>query len=156
MSQSSNADRMQVWRDFLATYSRVMAALEEDLQSQSNLPLNWFDVLVQLSEAPDTRLRMQDLASFVMMTRSGLTRRIDRMVEAGLVRREPVPGDRRSAYTALTEEGFQKLLSVVPGHRDRVEQYFRSHLSEQDAEVMRHAFGRMLSAVDSARRTDSG
>ena len=90
MSQSPSWDRMAVWREFIATYSRIMSALDEDMRKQSDLPLSWFDVLVQLSEAPGMRLRMQELASSVMLTRSGLTRRVDRMVAAGLVRREPL------------------------------------------------------------------
>lgn len=147
MSQSPSWDRMAVWREFIATYSRIMSALDEDMRKQSDLPLSWFDVLVQLSEAPGMRLRMQELASSVMLTRSGLTRRVDRMVAAGLVRREPLPGDRRSVSAVLTEEGFQRLLSVVPGYREKVERYFRGHLSDEDVEAMRRVFRRVLSAT---------
>ena len=141
---------MQVWRDFLAAHAGVIEALGREMESEQALPLNWFDVLVHLSEAPGMRLRMQDLAASVLLSRSGLTRRIDRMVESGLVRREPSPEDRRSTYAVLTEEGLGKLLQLVPGHRRNVERYFRRHLSQRDARVLQTVFAKILDTAHDA------
>ena len=146
MADESDPGRMDVWRDFLASYNRVISALERETQEQDGLPLNWFDVLINLSEAPGGRLRMQDLAESVILTRSGLTRRIDRLVEAGLVRRDPSPDDRRGAYTSLTEKGRRTLKRVIPSHVRSVERLFRRHLSEQEVPVLRSAFAKILAA----------
>ena len=148
MAKESQPDRMDVWRDFLATYAKVIGAVEQEMQAEDGLPLNWFDVLIQLYEAPDGRLRMQDLAESVMLTRSGLTRRIDRLAAAGLVRREPSPDDRRGMYTALTKEGRRILRRVVPSHVRHVEHHFRRHLSEEDAGALRAGFAKVLDAAD--------
>ena len=73
---------MRAWRLFLEAHSRLMAQLEVELREATGMPLTWYDVLVQLSEAPDSRLRMQELARRVLISKSGLTRLVDRLCAA--------------------------------------------------------------------------
>ena len=138
-----------MWRDFLSTHKKVIGALEREMETERGFSLSWFDVLINLSESTGRRLRMQDLAESLMLTRSGLTRRIDRMAEEGLVRREPAPDDRRGMYTALTKKGRRRLASIIPGHVKSVDRLFRSQLSDDDAVALRSAFRRIFEAADS-------
>ena len=86
------------WRGVLFASARVLRIAELDLIAREGFPLTWLDVLAQLYHAPDNGLRMQELGERSLFTRSGLTRLVDRIEGAGLVRREPVPGDRRGVY----------------------------------------------------------
>ena len=94
-----------MWRLFLETHSTVVKYLERRMLEQHGLQLSWWDVLQQLAGGPGGRLRMGELAESVLLTRSGITRLVDRMIEAGLVLREPFPGDRRGYYAVITQEG---------------------------------------------------
>src|SRR5215510_8622109 len=98
-------ERLAVWREFLEAHAQVVGALEAELDAERDLPLAWYDVLVALSEAPEHRLRMQDLADRVLFSRSGLTRLVDRMVAAGYVERVRCDDDRRGTFAALTTAG---------------------------------------------------
>ena len=95
--------RVGVWRAYLRTHAEMVRRLERDLQAQADMPLGWYDVLLQLAEAPERRLRMAELAEQVLLSRSGLTRLVDRLAAEGLVTREPFPGDARGLYTVLTD-----------------------------------------------------
>ncbi|MBK8561612.1 MAG: MarR family transcriptional regulator [Dehalococcoidia bacterium] len=86
---------MAAWRTFLTAHARVTALLEDELQRERELPLTWYDVLLHLREAPERRLRMTELAAAVLLSKSGLTRLVDRMYAAGLVNRSPDGDDRR-------------------------------------------------------------
>ncbi len=98
--------RLGVWRSYLRTHGEMVARLERDLVAEANMPLGWYDVLLQLAEAPEHRLRMAELAERVLLSRSGLTRLVDRLAAEGLVIREPFPGDARGLYTVLTAGGI--------------------------------------------------
>lgn len=138
----------EAWRLFLQTHARVLARLEEDLERQTGLPLSWYDVLAHLRSAPDRRLRLQDLARSVVISKSGLTRRIDRMEEAGLVRRCGCQEDKRGAFAVLTDEGARAVERAMPVHLADVERHVLRHLTDTEAEVLIAAFGRILTSVD--------
>lgn len=93
----------------MCAHTTLSRALDEALESQSNLPLLTYEVLARLAEAPGRRLRMQELADLLPLTKSGLTRLLDRMEQAGLARREMCPSDRRGTFAALTREGREAL-----------------------------------------------
>jgi DNA-binding MarR family transcriptional regulator len=84
-----DAQRLAAWRVFLTAHARAVGAIERDLAAGDFIPLTWYDVLVPLSEAPGGRLRLHELADRVVLSRSGLTRLLDRMERADLLRREP-------------------------------------------------------------------
>ena len=93
MSTRSNDVQLVAWRAFLSAHATVIRLLEEEMDREQGLPLSWFDVLAHLERAPDGRLRMQELAGSVVISRSGLTRLFDRIAEAGKLVRvaRPIP-----------------------------------------------------------------
>ena len=106
--------------------------LDRELQEAVGIPQRWYDVLVQLEEAPDG-LPMNELAERILYSKSGFTRVVDRMEEAGLVRRVRPEHDRRSILVLLTEEGTKTMERARLHHRDGIDRHFSRHLT--DAEV---------------------
>ena len=139
-------ERLAVWREFLEAHAVVVGALEAELDAEHALPLAWYDVLVSLSEAPDQQLRMQDLASRVLFSRSGLTRLVDRMVRDGLVRRERCDDDRRGMYAVLTASGARRLRDASGVHLRGVREHFDRHLSDSDIRALHRAMRKVLDA----------
>lgn len=152
MRTEPDAARMKAWRSFLEAHARVTDILEEELEAEKDLPLTWYDVLVQLEEAQGHRLRMTDLAGAVLLSKSGLTRLIDRMCTAGLVGREPDPLDRRGTYVLLTPDGWQRLQDAAPVHMRGIEEHFARYLSDDEAEAIYNAFTRVLDGSHSRLR----
>lgn len=145
-----DARRLAAWRAFLEAHARVTELLERELRGRQDLPLTWYDVLVQLSEAPDNRLRMQDLAGRVLLSKSGLTRLVDRMQAAGLVERVECPHDRRGTFAALTPDGYATLRRSTRSHLAGVAEHFTDHLDADDAEALRRILGRIAAAAADA------
>jgi DNA-binding MarR family transcriptional regulator len=142
--------RMAAWRAFLEAHARVTDRLTHELRDEQNLPLTWYDVLVQLHEAPGHRLRMQELADAVVLSKSGLTRLIDRMQEADLVRRSECPSDRRGTFAELTELGLATLRRSAPTHLRGVREHFASLLTDEEAHVLAVALDRIAAAARTA------
>ena len=95
---------MAAWRGFLRAHAHVIRRLESELEYEQSMPLANYDVLVQLAEAPDHSLRMSELASSVLLSRSGLTRLVDRLERGGLLARESCASDARGAFAKLTHD----------------------------------------------------
>jgi DNA-binding MarR family transcriptional regulator len=131
-----------VWRTFLRSHAVVVAQLESELVGLS-LPLAWYDVLLQLAEAPQRRLRMADLADLVLLSRSGLTRLVDRLQAEGLVRREPSETDKRGTYTVLTPAGLQRLRQAAPVHLGGVQRHWLSQFSDDELRTLGSLLGRV-------------
>ena len=136
--------RLAVWRGFLEAHSTVIRKLERDLMEQAGVPLTWYDVLVHLSEAPQGRLRHQVLADSLVLSRSGVTRLVDRMVDGGLVCREASAEDRRVSYVVLTREGCDTLDRAGPGHIRSVVEHFARHLRSPETAALASFFTRLL------------
>ena len=109
-----------------------------ELQSDQDLTLRWYDVLVQLEEAEDG-LRMNELAGRILFSKSGLTRVVDRMEEAGLVRRERPAEDRRVVEVFITPAGLETLQAARAVHRRGVQEHFVQHLDERELAALGHA-----------------
>ena len=144
-------DQLAAWRSFVRAQSVVLDVLARELEAERQMPLTFYDVLVHLSEAPEGRLRMRELAGAVLLSRSGLTRLVDRMEHAGLVSREACPSDRRGAYAAITASGRAALRSAWPVHARGVAEHFARHLAPDEIEVLRVALTRI---ADAAPRPD--
>ncbi len=124
------------WRGLIFTYAKVFSAVEAPLREHSGLSLVFLDVLGRVHDAPNQRLRIQELQERSLFTKSGMTRLVDRMEAAGFVRREPVPGDRRGVFVALTEEGERTYEVAIAQHQADVEREFGSKLTaEQQSAV---------------------
>ena len=136
MNSEIAADPMSAWETVLRTVSSLLRTFEQELQESEGLPLTWYDVLIQLNESLDGRLRMQALSDRVVLSRSGLTRLIDRMEKAGLVHREPSQEDRRGYYALLTEDGREVLRRARPVHHRGIYEHFTRHLDEADVRAL--------------------
>jgi DNA-binding MarR family transcriptional regulator len=143
--------KMAAWRAFLESHARVTDLLARELREEESLPLAWYDVLVQLQEAPGQQLRMQELADAVLLSKSGLTRLVDRMEREGLVRRSACPDDRRGILAELTAVGYQTLRRTSVTHLRGVEEHFASRLSEEEAASLARLLGRLGEAPDADR-----
>ena len=130
------------------TTGALVNSLDAELQRSHGLPLSWFAVLEQLANTPGGRLRMQQLADSVMLSRSGLTRLIDRMEHAGLVRREPFPADRRGYYALPTDQGRRLYLQARPVKAQAIRQYFGRHLDYSDLLGLSAALGKVMAGND--------
>ncbi len=135
--------RIGVWRAYLRTHAEMVRRLEQDLQASANLPLPWYDVLLQLAEADGHRLRMAELADRVLLSRSGLTRLVDRLAAEGLVTRAPYPGDARGLYTVLTDQGLARLREAAPVHLDGIRRYWLSKFTDAELVELGELFARL-------------
>ena len=138
-----SAQEIAVWRAFLRAHARVIRTLEDELAQGAELPIASYDVLVQLAEAPDHRLRMTDLADRVLLSRSGLTRMIDRLERDSLVRREPVPDDARGMYAVLTRAGVDRLRSASHVHLPGVGAHFVRRFNRRELDRLGQLLGRL-------------
>jgi DNA-binding MarR family transcriptional regulator len=140
------AGRLAAWRLFLQAHSQVIDTLSSELEREAGLPLNWYEVLLYLDRAPDCRMRMHELADSLLLSRSAATRFVDRMVDAGLVRRFVCESDRRGTWVAATEAGREAFASATPVHRRGIQEHFTRHLSDRDAETLVAALERVVAA----------
>jgi DNA-binding MarR family transcriptional regulator len=122
--RSLEPGELRAWRAFLEAHAVVTRRLEAELAAQANLPLAHYDVLVQLAFAPEGRLRMHELAERVLLSRSGVTRLVDRLESEGLVRRATCASDARGAFASLTDAGLARLRDATPVHLDGVRRHF--------------------------------
>jgi DNA-binding MarR family transcriptional regulator len=120
---------MQAWRALMEVTTGVMATLDGELRSEHALSLGEYEVLVLLSEDPDHSSRMTDLAGRLRLSPSGITRRVDGLVRAGLVERKQCPSDRRASNAVLTSEGFRRLEAAALTHVRGVRAHFVDQLS---------------------------
>jgi DNA-binding MarR family transcriptional regulator len=143
---------LAAWRAFLTAHARVTAVLEEELQREKGLALSWYDVLVQLQEADSHRLRMTELAERVLLSKSGLTRLVDRMCTAGLVLRTADDNDRRGRWVELTVAGQERLRSAAPVHLRGIRRHFSGLLSTAEAAEIRTALERIVADASSGQK----
>jgi DNA-binding MarR family transcriptional regulator len=139
--------QLAAWRLLLEAHATVTELLERELLAERGLPLSRYDVLLNLAEAPGGRLRMQELSASVLLSKSGLSRLVDRMVEAGLVRRERCEDDRRGWFAVLTDQGRSALRRAAPVHLRGIHDHFTSHLEPGEVEAMRSALARVVAAA---------
>ena len=133
-------EEMKAWRGLVETHAELQAALEVDLVSGFGIDGGDYGVLVNLSEAPDQRLRMCDLAARLHLSPSGLTRRLDGLVKAGYVARQPSEQDRRVTLAVLTDAGRATLEAAAPVHVAGVRTNFVDHLSRTQLRQLGAAF----------------
>ena len=143
MPRTPGPVHLAAWRAFLAANARVTDALSRELEAECGLPLTWYDVLLQLAEAGRGGLRMSELADAVLLSRSGLTRLVDRLVAAGLVERRPDPADRRATTVVLTPAGRRRQRRAAPAHLRGIERHFARFLSASEAEALRTGLARI-------------
>jgi DNA-binding MarR family transcriptional regulator len=135
---SPSPERLRAWRLFFESATALTDLLGTELERDAGIPMRWYDVLVQLEETPEG-IPMNALADRILYSKSGFTRVVDRMEEAGLVTRIRPEHDRRSILVVLTDEGTKVMEHARRYHRDGIERHFSQHLSERDIKALTHA-----------------
>ena len=147
MANRPPEQHLAAWRSLLEAHAAVVELLARELEAGRGLPLGWYDVLLTLDQSPEHRLRMQELAQSVLLSKSGLTRLIDRMEAKGLVRREPSPSDRSGAFAVLTPEGRSAFRRAAPVHLRGIQEHFARHLDDDEAATIFDALSRVTAAA---------
>ncbi|MGE0544732.1 MAG: MarR family winged helix-turn-helix transcriptional regulator [Dehalococcoidia bacterium] len=140
------------WRLFITAHAALIERIDRELSAAGVIPLQWYDVLVELAQAPERRRRMYELADAVVLSKSSLSRLIDRLEAEGLLRREPAPNDRRGAFAVLTDAGQEALEAAWPIYAQGIEMHFARHFSDEETAVLIAGFRRILAAL----RTEKG
>ena len=138
---------LAAWRGLLRTHATLVKRLDAELEAEHGLPLTSYEVLLFLSAAEDRKMRMCDVAESVLLSRSGLTRLVDRLERDGLVERVSCADDARGAYARLTDAGEAKLRSAQQTHLEGVRTHFLRHFSEAELEVLGEAWHRVGGAA---------
>jgi MarR family 2-MHQ and catechol resistance regulon transcriptional repressor len=139
-------DRLRLMTLIVRTHRRLTDRLGRELEQNVGIPLVFFDVLIHVGGAPESRLTMSRLSADVALTTGGVTRLVDRMVEAGLVARENCPNDRRSIYVVLTPEGQAVLHRAVAEHIDGIDRHLVAHLDDRERAALEVALVKILDA----------
>jgi DNA-binding MarR family transcriptional regulator len=115
-----NEKEARAWRAFIAAQRVVNSRIEQQLQRDAGIPHTYYEILVRLTDAPDGRLRMSELAIATLGSRSRLSHAVNRLEQYGWVRREGIESDRRGQMAIITDEGREKLVELAPGHVEEV------------------------------------
>jgi len=148
---SPTAPQLAQWRTFLETAWAVLDILDAELQAERGISLGWYDALVHLEGAEDG-LGMTDLANRILSSKSGLTRIIDRMEAAGLVRRERPPEDRRVVKVFLTPQGHATLAEARAVHRRGILEHFVAHVDDAELAALAVTLEKVRSHVRPLRQ----
>ena len=135
---SPSPERLRAWRLYFESALALVDVLDEESEREAGIPLRWYDVLVHLEESPQG-IPMNELAERILLSKSGFTRVVDRMEEAGLVRRERPEHDRRTVLVVLTETGAETMQDARRYHRDGIERHFSQHLTDNEIKVLTRA-----------------
>ncbi len=134
---------LAAWRGMLFAYRNMTTAIDERLEREHGLSLSSYEVLLLLSKASDHSLRMGNLADQMLISRSGLTRLVDRLVARGLVERHTCPDDRRGTYARLTAAGMKKFRAAQPTNLAAIREQFLSRLETGDLEDLARVWDRL-------------
>jgi DNA-binding MarR family transcriptional regulator len=146
----SAGDRLEPWRLFLQAHSALVETLEHELRDELDLALTWYEVLLHLARAPDGRLRMTDLADSLLLSKSGVTRLVDRMEDAGLVERGVCSSDRRGSFAVLTARGRALYRKAAPVHLRGVEEHFLGHLNSTERRALTSGLRKVMAGAGAA------
>lgn len=151
MTRWLDVDEQRTWRAFLTATQLLQAQLDRELQRDSGIPHAYYEILVRLSEAPGRVLRMSELASAADSSRSRLSHAVARLEEAGWVRRESCPTDRRGSFARLTDDGFAALDAAAPDHVESVRRHLLDRLTPEQVTQLRE----ISEAIVDGLRTDT-
>jgi DNA-binding MarR family transcriptional regulator len=140
-TQPLDGREMSAWHALLRGHAAVVRILEAELEAEQGLSLPAYEVLSHLSEAPDNRMRMSDLATCAVLTPSGLTRLVDKLSRDGLVERARCTADARVVYAVLTEAGRRRLAAAYPAHLEGVRRHYVDRLTPEQLEAVADALG---------------
>ncbi|MDP1851686.1 MAG: MarR family transcriptional regulator [Candidatus Planktophila sp.] len=133
---------MKAWRSYIIASRHLLEALDNDLVGH-DLSMPDYEILAQLSDAPERRLRMSELAEITLLSRSRLSHRMKVMEKAGWVKREACPSDKRGFFAVMTPKGWKAIVAAAPDHVASVRSRFVDHLSTQEQVVLAGIFSRI-------------
>ncbi|HVT73171.1 MAG TPA: MarR family transcriptional regulator [Lacunisphaera sp.] len=148
MKTSLPAGHLEAWRRFYVSFWRIYAAIEADLAAAGLPSLAWYDALYELYLAPGRHLRMSELARCALLSRSGLTRLVDKLEKEKLIERRPCPADGRVQHAQLTAKGVETLRRIWAVYRAGIARHFAAQLDDADAGRLREVFGRISAAAE--------
>ena len=137
---------MKAWRRYIIASRRLLEALDYDLEDHE-LSMADYEVLAQLSDAPDRKMRMSELADVAMLSRSRLSHRIKVMEKAGWVKREACPIDKRGYFAVMTAKGWKAIVAAAPDHVESVRSRFLDHVNKEDQKVLSEIFERVTDSL---------
>ena len=131
------------WGALLQVHAELVPILDRQLRARTALPLAWYDVLLELSASPYRQLTMTELSERVVLSRTRISRVVDELTDAGLVRRQPNPADARSAFAVLTSDGLGRFREAAPIYLGGIESQFAAALSDDDLRAVGSALARV-------------
>ena len=150
MGKSLETSKGSVWALFLTTHAVLVETIERRFAEADLPPFGWYDVMWGLERAPNQKLRMSELADKVVLSRSNLTRLVDRLEDAGLVKRERSEEDRRGAFAVLTDDGKAMRRRMWPVYAKAIKELFEERVSDAQAQVIGTALRSILDAARAA------
>jgi DNA-binding MarR family transcriptional regulator len=139
---------VDAWRGLLVAHSRLVPAVEADLRAAGQVPLSWYDVLLELNAAPDHRLRMSELGQRTVLSRTRVSRVVDELATAGLAERQPDQADGRSSFAVLTPAGREALRRAWPVYRQAIHRQLTARLTPQQCRELAALLGQVIPADD--------
>lgn len=136
--------RLETWRSFLVAHAQIRRQLERELQAEQSLGLGEYEVLLLLARADDRQLRMSDLADRLVLSRSGVTRLVDRLEAEALVARESCDTDRRGSWATLTKAGHDRLRRAAPTHLRGIGEHFLDRIPADELADLQRTLDRVL------------
>jgi DNA-binding MarR family transcriptional regulator len=141
---------MRAWRGLISVHRLLFEQLGRELGAESGMSMADYEVLVQLSETPERRMRMTELAANSLSSKSRLSHQIGRMAELGWVRREACPSDRRGAFAVLTDAGYAVLERAAPGHLHSVRRHLMDKLEPEEVAALAAILPKVASPLEQA------
>jgi DNA-binding MarR family transcriptional regulator len=135
---------LDAWRGLLRVHASLLRELDAELEAAHRLPLTSYEVLIQLAEAPDRRMRMCDLADSVLLSRSGMSRLVDRLERDGLLQRAACSVDARGSFAVITQAGLDLLAQARPTHHEGVRRRFLAHFGDDELAQLTQWWQRVL------------
>ena len=135
---------LAAWRGFLRVHSALIKELDAELEAQHGIPLSSYEVLIALADEPGQKLRMAELADRALLSRSGMTRLVDRLQKQGLIDRERCEMDARGSFASLTEKGRRVLAGARPAHLAGVRERYLRHLGDDEMAVLAGIWERLV------------
>lgn len=143
---SAATSQTELWTSLMRGQALLADAVSDRLEAAAGIPLAWYEVLAVLADAPEGALRMQDLGQSMWLSKSGLTRLVDRIEDAGYLNRQSCPTDRRGTFAVITETGRAKVRDARPVFARASEDLFLQHLSARERDALRSAMNKIIGA----------
>ena len=151
MNEALSDSKRDAYHMFLTAHARLYSKIAQEMEAAGGLSFDVYDVLVTLEYQPESRLRMSELADKILLSRSGLTRRLDRLEKMGYIKRANCDEDRRGAYAILTEEGQEAREQAWPVFRAAIKSCFGDRMTEGEAKQLAAVMVRIIEPLERKR-----